>query len=193
MVLCICRFCKRSFWFKNPRQYCDITCRRAWEADRARARFWELVDTSGTAGCWIWKGSLANRYGYFGSKVAAHRFSYELHHGPIPDGMCVCHRCDNPPCVNPAHLFLGTYADNNRDAVAKGRQAKGETHGSRKHPEKWKRGEGHYEAKLTDDAVREMRALHAAGMGYKSLARRYGISTETAHRAVKKRTWKHVD
>lgn len=91
--------------------------------------FWTRV-TKGES-CWEWQGN-RNRLGYgvirvepgrLARRVLTHRFSWELHNGPIPSGLFVCHRCDNPPCVNPAHLFLGTMRDNTRDMMAKGRDA----------------------------------------------------------------------
>lgn len=89
-------------------------------------RFMRLVEK--TEGCWLWKASLRRGYGQFfiarGLTVRAHRFSYELHIGAIPDGMMVCHRCDNPICVRPEHLFLGTAKDNARDMIEKGRAPK---------------------------------------------------------------------
>lgn len=106
----------------------------------AEGRYWQKVIKRGTDECWDWKGS-HDQHGYGqlridGHNIKAHRFSYELHNGPIPDGADICHSCDHPPCTNPAHLFAGTAKDNITDAISKGRfvmpppnQVRGETNG----------------------------------------------------------------
>lgn len=107
----------------------------------------------------------------------AHRVSYEAHIGPIPQGLSVLHRCDNPPCVNPSHLFLGTIADNNADMAAKGRAVQG----VRQHC-----------AKLTPDAVRKIRSLGDAGMPQREVASRFGIAQSTARDIIIRRSWRSV-
>ncbi len=101
-------------------------------------RFWAKVGK--TEGCWLWKGRRTESgYGHFGIRSGkmcrAHRFSFELAYGPIPSGMYICHHCDNPPCVRPDHLFVGTNSDNAKDAIAKGRPwgTKRGTHCARGH------------------------------------------------------------
>lgn len=149
------------------------------------ALFWSHVDKSGD--CWLWTASKRNKgYGAFvwadddGNVIngRAHRFSYELHVGPIPDRLFVLHRCDTPSCVNPAHLFLGTNADNVRDMIAKGRKVAGGTYTNGHYP----RGTNHWNAKLTDAQVEAVRASRAEGLSYSQVARRHGISQSHAWR-----------
>lgn len=133
--------------------------------------------------CWIWTGKAhKRRYGYLGYQgrfVLAHRLSWELTNGPIPEGMDVCHTCDNPPCCNPAHLWIGTRADNNADKIAKGREVV-------------LRGEMHGMAKLTWDQVSEIRSRYGAGeKGQVALAREYGVSKNLIHLIVTWKIWKH--
>jgi hypothetical protein len=119
--------------------------------------------------------------------MLAHRLSYILSFGEIPDGVCVLHRCDNPPCVNPAHLFLGDRGDNARDMAAKGRQHLqvnpgsicGDRHWSRRRPELVVRGERHGMARLTDIQVREIRQAVASGATRVSMARKFGACQST--------------
>ena len=146
--------------------------------ERFNAKF--SVDEA--TGCWPWAASKdAKGYGYIKDSdrriCKAHRIAYRLFVGEIPAGMFVCHRCDNPPCVNPAHLFLGTLADNNRDREAKGRGA---------------RGSKHSKAKLNEDKVREIRRLHAEGLSIAALARTHGVSERLVSGVIKRAWWRHV-
>jgi hypothetical protein len=147
-------------------------------------RFWEKVARRGSDDCWPWTAVCTPAgYGVFAysstiKAARAHRVAWELVNGQIPEGMRVLHRCDNPPCVNPAHLFLGTDADNIHDSMAKGR---------------WPaQGERNVRAKLTDQTAREIRDRVAGGESQRSVARRYGVSQATVHYVARRKHWSHL-
>jgi len=156
--------------------------------EEAKARFMSKVDIGGPDDCWLWTGTLdKDGYGVMGvgdRKLRAHRLSWAIHNGPIPLSMCVLHRCDVPGCVNPAHLFLGTQADNMRDMTIKGRSRLVQ------HPAP--SGEGHPCAKLTEAQVLAIRAECANGATQTSLAERFHMSGPAISRIVRRETWVHV-
>jgi hypothetical protein len=136
-------------------------------------RFWRFVGKS-TDGHWYWLGCVSGvGYGQLnvGNRVrkSAHRLSFEMHKGEVPDGMFVCHTCDIRHCVNPDHLFAGTALDNTRDMMAKGRW---EMNGPRKMP----RGSQHSRAKLTEAQVVEIRRRRSNGETLVSIARSFGVT-----------------
>lgn len=140
-------------------------------------------------GCRLWDGAVVRRYGAIqvdGKLRRAHRVAYELANGPIPEGMYVCHSCDNPLCIEASHLWLGTADDNAKDCIAKGRTTKGRMTGP------VKIGVDSPRAKLNDAAVAAIRARHAGGDSAAVLAREYGVATSTIHRAVSRKFWTHV-
>lgn len=141
-------------------------------------RFAEKVRISD--GCWEWTGDKdVKGYGRFflrGEVIRAHRVSQEIYAGPIPDGMYVLHRCDNPGCVNPAHLFLGTQTDNMLDMEAKGRG---------RHP----RGEGHLSSKLTEVEVRK---IISDGRSLSVIAKDYDVGKPLVWKIKKRLLWRHL-
>lgn len=158
-------------------------------------RFWRFVRK--TPSCWVWTGKTDKGYGKFwvtGRNVTASRFAYERFVGPIPAGLNVCHCCDNPACVRPAHLFLGTVKDNTADAIQKGRF----------NPEHLKRarkatGAANCQTKLTEDQVRAIRAAYARGVAPRSsatslrgLALQYGVTKYAIFSVVHRLTWRHL-
>lgn len=159
-------------------------------------RFWAKVDRSGDCRIWTAARKQPEGYGFFklNRRMAyAHRVSWSLANGQeIPPGMFVCHRCDNPPCVRPEHLFLGSNSDNLQDASRKGRTANGERNGKYTQPKRTPRGEAHGRAKLTADQVRHLRLLFAEGMTQNALAERYGIAQGVVSQIVNRRIWRHL-
>jgi hypothetical protein len=176
--------------------YCSAPCRCAALRVDKLARFWARVDkASSQRGCWLWTGaSTKGGYGQFSwDRVPklTHRTSWELAHGPIPEGMLVCHTCDVRNCLNPAHLFLGTQLQNIADKVAKGRQSRGPKHGqSRGNPA---RGEQHPNARLTAETVRYIRERYSTNLvSHADLALELGVSRATVAQVVRGVTWRHV-
>lgn len=159
---------------------------QAWRM-RVEGRFWpKVMKPMQWDICWTWTGSKKSsgkdRYGGFKIKshvtVRAHRLSYALYHGRSPGQMLVCHTCDNPECVNPMHLFLGTVKDNSIDMVRKGRQRSGPT-----------QGEQNGAAKLTAVQVATIRDLIRAGLTNVAIAARYGVTHQLISRIRRGRSW----
>lgn len=161
-------------------KYCSLQCTDEGKRNKA-PDFWQSIDMSGGHdACWNWKGWIT-RSGYgearlFGQRCPAHRTAYELANGPIPDGLVVMHQCDNRACCNPAHLSLGTHADNMDDMFRKRRNAFGER-------------QGH--AKLTEDDVLQIRSL-AGTMSLAKIGTRYGVTPQAVHLIVHGKNWRHV-
>jgi len=151
-------------------------------------------------GCWNWTRATNKGYGVVNAMnrtFGAHRVSYELSIGPIPAGGSVCHRCDNPKCINPDHLWLGSHAENMEDMKTKGRSSpppvhSGKDHWRNRYPEKIQRGEQQANAKLTDDQVIAIRRAYIAGEHRDTIAARYGLSPLSIPDLVSGKSWKHL-
>ena len=173
----------------RKRKACMMVTSLHWKAsmddtkrvERDVQRFHSGYVVNDTTGCWEWQRNIqANGYGHMkhsGKARLAHRVSYEMHSGEIPDGAYVLHRCDNRICVNPQHLFLGTAMDNRRDMQAKRRRVHGERVNT---------------AKLTEAQIFEIYALSDSGMGSPRIAKKYGISTAMAWNIKVGKSWVHL-
>jgi len=150
-------------------------------------KFWGKVKVVEDAkSCWEWQGS-RDKDGYgrigvsrkdFKKTFKAHRLSWELQNGPIPPENCICHRCDNPPCVRPDHLELGTVYDNNHDKEKKNRQVRGEKNGMKK---------------LTEREINEIRRVYDHGkLNQTELAEIFGVSQSAISKIIRMQRWTHV-
>lgn len=162
-----CEHCHLDFFARGPKRFCKLEC--------------ELLGSIAVteAGCWEWQRSRVYGYGQVRTDQTwryrrAHRVAFEQWIGPIAGDLCVCHRCDNKPCINPAHLFLGTTQENTADKVAKGRQ---------------QHSEDHPKAKLSRDAVAEI--LAAPPRSGRRLAQKYGVTPAAICSVRKRKNWKH--
>jgi len=185
-----CPVCGKVFtplgWetFHGKGNFCSHRCFNAYQRESWPERFWKHVDKAGANGCWMWTGLRSGR-GYGTLSVsrkpqAAHRLSWQLHNGPIPKGLLVCHTCDNRLCVNPSHLFLGTQRDNYDDMIRKGR---------------WSPvvGDERSDTKLSEHAVREIRLRYAqGGISHHTLGKEYGVCRATIGDVVNRKKYKHV-
>lgn len=165
--------------FKRTKQHRERIARARRNGLSIEEAFWNKVKKY--KNCWEWTGCLSHGYGSLkvnGKRFIASRFSYELHYGKIPKGKFVLHKCDNPACIRPEHLFLGTQKDNVRDSVSKGRNMVGEKQNF---------------AKLTNEKVIEIRSLYSKGnISQTELGKKFNVHQHTISCLVRRQTWKHI-
>ena len=147
-----------------------------------KQRFYEYFQIM-ESGCWEWNGGFFKTgYGQFKlnkSSELAHRASWILHNGEIPEKMCICHTCDNRKCVNPKHLFVGTYTDNMQDMIRKGRRG-------------FNAGESRADTKFTNCQILEIRIRLDEGESQTTIAKEFNVDQTTIHYIFARKTWKHI-
>jgi hypothetical protein len=163
-------------------QCCSKSCSNRLRAIPPEQRFWAHVDKGNNDGCWEWTAARDKKgYGVFSipgrKQVFAHRYSYELAYGSVPPDILVLHHCDNPGCVRPTHLFMGTHADNMTDMVNKGRSLFGERHPG---------------AILTEQDVVQIRQLHSTRLPLKTIANQFQVTPATVAGVVYRKSWRHL-
>jgi hypothetical protein len=171
---------------------------KKYTPEKRIAIFWSRVDmTGGMFECWEWTATRdSHGYGKFwwGEKMTgSHRVSWEITNGVVPDGLFVLHKCDNPPCVNPSHLWLGTKKDNSEDCVRKGRSPRGERQGMNTHPECRVIGERNGSHKLTEQQVVEIRSRYAQGnVTQTELGIEFNVTKSLIWCIVHNKAWRYI-
>lgn len=188
-----CQLCDKKYFVRpchaNSTKYCSRRCsgvvngKIREEKNNSKEYLLSKIKVDKKTGCWIWQGCKnKDGYGeksYKGKRTRVHRVFYELFIGKIPKGMCVCHKCDIPACVNPSHLFIGTHQDNSDDKMKKKRN---------KNPI----GEKHGMAKLKEKDVLEIRRLYKEGYSSRKIGRKFNAGKSTILRIVRRNNWNHI-
>lgn len=169
-------------------KFCSPACQHQSLFKDPESRFWAKVNK--TQGCWLWTAGRSRQgYGQFSvtrtQPIPAHRYAWMLLYGPIQEGIFVCHHCDNPTCVRPSHLFLGSPLDNMRDKINKGRRGDSA-------PKNPRNGINHHNAKLNTEGVLRIRRLSKQGIPQREIAMQLNVSQRTVLNVIHGRIWAHV-
>ena len=193
-MLVNCKFCNKSYTSENylvknnKTKFCSKSCKSKNAIIKNLGtpieRFFKNIKDENTSDCWLWKTYNHNDgYGTLHinrKRIYAHRYSWIIHYGEIPKGLFVCHKCDNPKCVNPEHLFLGTNTDNVNDMIKKGRK-------------KQAKGNDYSRAKLKSEDVIDIRKMMKEGKKAIEIAKLYKITAQHVRIIYRKLNWAHID
>jgi len=171
--------CNKKEW--DNRKFCSHQCQYKGQINNLKD-VWKYIDIKGEDDCWEWLGHLVRgNYGSFGINkkyYRSHRLAYTETYGPIPEGMFILHKCNNPKCCNPKHLYAGTQKDNMEQCKNDGRVAMGEKH---------------YKSKLTEENVLKIRSLYSTGNYYqRELGKIFGVGDITISDITRRKTWKYI-